>query len=64
MFRSPQSLSKILIGPPLETAAAAHQSISKKVGLVKMIVNGFGAALTAVVMVVFAVTKFPIIGNR
>ncbi len=31
--RTSRSLSEILIGPPLETAAAAHQSISKKVGL-------------------------------
>ena len=31
--RAPRSLAEILIGPPLETAAAAHQSISKKVGL-------------------------------
>ncbi|MCB9422248.1 MAG: APC family permease [Ardenticatenaceae bacterium] len=31
--RSSRSLTEILIGPPLETAAAAHQSISKKVGL-------------------------------
>lgn len=33
MSRSSRSFSEILIGPPLETAAAAHQSISKKVGL-------------------------------
>lgn len=31
--RSPRSILDNLIGPPLETAAAAHQSISKRVGL-------------------------------
>ncbi|MEJ2748265.1 MAG: hypothetical protein P8183_10215 [Anaerolineae bacterium] len=33
MPRASRPLREILIGPPLETAAAAHQSISKKVGL-------------------------------
>ncbi len=33
MNRSSKTLANIIIGPPLETAAAAHQSISKRVGL-------------------------------